>query len=73
MTKENNNEEPSIRLKPMTLMEIAGIYGVSRKTLMKWKSEFEDELGTKHGRYYTIRQVKVFFDNIGIPSTYTEK
>ena len=75
MSKEeaNNNQEPSIQLKPMTLMEIARLYGVSRKTILKWKAGFDKELGPIRGRYYTIKQVKMFFENLGIPSTYTEK
>ena len=31
------------------------------------------ELGLKRGRYYTIPQVKIFFDNLSFPTQYTEK
>lgn len=70
---ENNNEkenqQPGILLKPYTLKELADLYGVSRKTMMKWRDGLAEELGEKRGKYYNIKQVKIFFEELGIPKS----
>ncbi len=74
MSNENQNQDPGIQLKPMTPKELAQLYGVTKKTFIKWRKAFQDELGPLCGRIYTIRQVKIIFENLGIPgTTYTEK
>lgn len=73
-TKNNQQEkEPSIPLKPMTLLQLSQFYGVSRKTLKSWMDEFKEELGTVRGRIFNVKQVKIVFENLGIPGMYTEK
>lgn len=75
-TKENNNGEnknQGVPLKAYTLKELALIYDVSTKTMRRWMEPFEKELGPKRGRYYTIPQVKIVFDNLSLPSIYNEK
>jgi transposase len=67
------NNENKVPLKPYTLKELAKIYGVSIKTMHRWMEPFKDEVGPKRGRYYTIPQVKIFFDNLSLPGEYTEK
>ena len=48
--------------------ELSRIYGVSEKTLHKWIKPFEEAIGKKQGRYYTIAQVTTIFDKLGVPT-----
>ncbi|MBI4929303.1 MAG: helix-turn-helix domain-containing protein [Bacteroidetes bacterium] len=70
--EKTENKNQGVPLKPYTLKELARIYGVSTKTMHRWMEPFEKELGIKRGRYYTIPQVKMFFDNLSLPSIYNE-
>jgi len=70
--EKTENKNQGVQLKPYTLKELARIYGVSTKTMHRWMEPFEKELGPKRGRYYTIPQVKMFFDNLSLPSIYNE-
>ena len=58
-------------VKPYTQTELAIIYGVCRKTIKRWIEELKDETGPKKGRYYSIKQVKIIFENLNIPYTMT--
>lgn len=68
---ETNNKQ--IPLKPYTLKQLAEIFGVSVKTMQRWKKPFEEELGKKLGKYYTIPQVRIFFENLNFPENRDEK
>lgn len=61
-----NNE--AVELKHYSTRELARIYGVCDKTLVKWMKPFLKEIGEKQGRYYTVAQVKIIFDKLGLPS-----
>ncbi len=54
-------------IKPYTHKELSGFYGVSEKTLKKWLHPFQELIGEKRGRFYTVVQVKIILDKIGIP------
>jgi hypothetical protein len=67
-----NAEQTLIELKPYSLTELATLYSVCNRTFKKWVKPFENEIGKKQGRYYTVSQVAVVFDKIGFPCTVTE-
>ena len=56
-----------VRLKPYSLTELSKLYDVCIRTMKKWLEPFEAEVGAKRGRYYTISQVKIIFEKIGVP------
>ena len=58
----------TIQLKPYSLVELARLYTVCDRTMKKWIKPFEQEVGEKNGRYYSISQVKIIFDKLGLPS-----
>ncbi len=62
----------SINVKPYTLSELAERYGVCTRTIHKWIEPFESELGEKIGRFYTVRQVEIIFENLGYPYLFQE-
>lgn len=56
-----------VKLKPYSLSELAGIYGVCNRTLKRWMKPFEEEIGERDGRFYQIPQVKVIFERLMVP------
>ena len=54
-------------IRPYSVKDLAGIYGVCDKTLKKWIKPFAGEVGEKNGRYYSVVQVKVIFEKLGVP------
>jgi transcription initiation factor TFIIIB Brf1 subunit/transcription initiation factor TFIIB len=56
-----------IQIRPYNLKELANIYQVSDKTFKRWLGHFNSELGKKYGNYYTIPQVKIIFEKLGLP------
>lgn len=59
-------------IRPYSTKELAGIYGVCDKTLKKWMKPFAQDIGEKHGRYYTVAQVKTIFEKLGVPCKFKE-
>lgn len=57
----------TVPLKPYSLAELSRIYGVCVRTMKKWLAPFDEEVGKKRGRYYTISQVKMIFEKLGLP------
>jgi len=58
-----------IYVKPYSLKELAGMYGVTTRTLRNWMFPFQNEIGKRIGIYYSIKQVRVIFDNLDVPYT----
>jgi transposase len=56
-----------LELRPYSLKELAGIYKVSKNTFKKWLENFSDELGKRNGYYYSVLQVKLIFEKLGLP------
>ncbi len=59
-------------VKPYTPSEVAMIYGVSLKTFNRWLRPHHTALGTREGRYYNARQVRIIFDRMGLPGEIIE-
>lgn len=60
----------TIRLKPYTVLELAKLYSVSDRTMKKWIKPFEEEVEKKIGYFYTIAQVKIIFEKLGMPGDF---
>lgn len=56
-------------LKAYSKKELAEKYQVSVKTFNAWLKPFEDKVGVKRGRYYTVNQVKTMLEVLGVPGT----
>jgi response regulator of citrate/malate metabolism len=64
------SEYLKIQLRPYTIAELADMYGVSKKTLRKWLEPFQELIGQRNGFFYTIVQVKIIFDKLGLPGSF---
>ena len=64
----NESQLPTeIRVKPYSKKELSILYGVCFNTMNKWLLPFEKEIGSRQGRYYSIRQVEMIFKKLGVP------
>ena len=54
-------------LKPYTHRELANYYGICEKTFYKWLQPFQTEVGEKRGHKYTVIQVEIILNKLGIP------
>jgi hypothetical protein len=63
------NPNGRIEIKPLTIGELSSIYGVDRRTLYKWMKPFTEEIGERRGRFYSILQVRIIIEKLGIPYT----
>ncbi len=54
-------------VKASTKKEMAAIYGVSVRTFNSWLKPFEEKVGEKRGRYYTVNQVVIIVEVLGLP------
>ena len=60
----------TVEMKHYSTKELAKFYGVCDKTLLKWMKPFTKEIGQKQGRYFTLAQVKIIFDKLGMPGCF---
>jgi len=67
MKKEEEINTTQI-LTVLTLKEIAIMYGVSDRTVRKWLKPHENKIGEKVGWYYSVNQVKIIFQCLGLPN-----
>lgn len=56
-----------IMVKPYSISELSQLYGVSVKTFKKWLHPIKRKVGTKHGRFYTVKQIQTLFQHFGLP------
>lgn len=63
--KSNNSGEP--RIKAYKLIELARMYGVDRRTFLRWLDPFKKLIGKRNGDYYTVKQVEKIFKSLGLP------
>jgi hypothetical protein len=54
-------------LRALKAWEVAALYGINKKTLNKELTPFRDEIGSLHGQFYLIPQVKKIFEKLGVP------
>jgi hypothetical protein len=57
----------NIIIKPYTHQELADLYGMSWRTMDRWLKPLQHLLGEKNGHYYTTRQVRIIFTELGWP------
>ncbi len=62
-------ENTKFILRPYMKKELAELYNMTPKSFNTFIKDFEDEIGTKRGRYYTIHQVEILIKCVGMPRT----
>jgi hypothetical protein len=54
-------------LRAYTPKEMRNLYGVSPHIFKKWIEDFKEEIGELKANSYTIFQVKIIIDKLGVP------
>lgn len=66
MTK---TEVKSIEVRPYMPGELAKLYKVSHPTILRWIKGIGEKLGKRDGQYYSVKQVEIIFEELGLPKT----
>ena len=66
--KTNVNSKKLIEIKPYNVKELAAIYGVDRRIMSGWLKEHRNAIGKKTGQLFTVLQVEIIFELLGLPS-----
>lgn len=61
------DKQKNAQIKPYSLKELSGLYGVSKNTFKKWLIPFKEDLGERKGYYYNNHQVTLMFEKLGVP------
>ena len=64
---QKNRRPDAVEVKPYCLIELCHMYQTSPKTFKKWLLPFAQEIGKKNGRFYSVLQVTLIFDKLGLP------
>jgi len=56
-----------MEIKSYSKKELANLYEIGVRTLTTWLEPFRKEIGKRHGRYYTPKQIRCIFDKLGLP------
>jgi len=56
-----------ILLKSYSITELAELYQRSIKSMKTWLKPLQKEIGPRMGHFYTPKQVKIIFEELGIP------
>jgi len=59
--------EGQFQVRAYSQKELADHYRCSQKTLKRWLSHYQSELGPRVGRYYNPRQVGIIVARLGEP------
>jgi transposase-like protein len=62
------NMDGKVKLLPYSITELCTIYDVCPRTLKKWIKPFALQIGVKQGRYFTITQVRIIIEKLGLPA-----
>lgn len=59
--------ETATKIKAYTQKELLNMYEVTWKTFSAWIKPFKAEIGDYNGRRYTVKQVRIIFEQLGEP------
>lgn len=56
-----------IEIKAYSKRELADLYKIGVRSITTWLEPFKKDVGTRHGRYYSPKQVRIIFEKLGLP------
>jgi uncharacterized Fe-S cluster-containing radical SAM superfamily protein len=66
------NSTMQISIKPCTHKTFAQAYGISSKVLHRHLKQLQTQIGKRTGHFYTLMQLLIIIEKIGIPSAWLE-
>lgn len=65
--KTSNPPIQTLAVRPYSNKELRMMYEVSRRTMTSWLRPHLPKIGKREGRYWTVKQVSIIFDVLGLP------
>lgn len=59
------DEKPIIR--PCSHKELADMYQMDKRTITRWLKPHQHLIGIRIGRFYTVKQLTIIFEVLGVP------
>jgi hypothetical protein len=66
------NKDGTITPRPCMNKHFAMVYGVDRRTFIKWLKPFKEAVGERVTNFYTQAQVQTIFEKLGTPSSISQ-
>ena len=60
-------------VKPYTTKDLAPLYNMSTRTFLRNIEGIKDKLGARKGHFYSIKQVEIIIEHMGIPISLLKK
>ncbi|MBO9565554.1 MAG: hypothetical protein J7621_22445 [Niastella sp.] len=67
MTNQTGQTGGSMPLHAYSVQDLARLYRINKVTFKKWIKPFEADIGERIGHFYTVKQVLVIIDKLGLP------
>ena len=64
---KQKTEAENMQLRTCNSQELSDMYEVSKKTFLKWLKPFKNDIGERNGNFYSVNQVAVIFQKLGLP------
>ena len=61
-----------VEVRAYSIGELAGLYEISVRTMNRWLKPHLIIIGERQGRFYTVKQVEIIFEQLGLPKDYDE-
>jgi len=59
-------------IRPYNITQLAALYGMERRAFKKWLAAHKRLVGKRIGHLYTIKQVNIIFDVLGMPGDFIQ-
>ncbi|MBL7745856.1 MAG: hypothetical protein JNM19_00390 [Chitinophagaceae bacterium] len=65
-----STERKTVEIKVYSIGELAALYEVSVRTMNRWLKPHLEKIGKREGRFYSVKQVSIIFDQLGLPKDF---
>jgi hypothetical protein len=59
-----------VGVRAYSIGELAALYEISVRTMNRWLKPHLERIGKREGRFYTVKQVEIIFEQLGLPKDY---
>ena len=65
-----STERKTVAIKVYSIGELAALYEISVRTMNRWLKPHQEKIGKREGRFYSVKQVSIIFDQLGLPKDF---
>ncbi len=65
-----STERKTVTIKAYSIGELAALYEISVRTMNRWLKPHTELIGKRQGRFYSVKQVTIIFDQLGLPKDF---